>query len=93
MDLIRLFVDHGADINLGEDTILFSAIEKQDASVVRVLLKLGADCNVERTRHKVGVPCISRLAAYPLSLAVSPCDEGKPREADVVAGLRRGRLH
>lgn len=46
-EIIRDLIDHGIDMNLGQndETVLQAAIESQDLEFVRLLLRLGADPN------------------------------------------------
>jgi ankyrin repeat protein len=44
-ELVRLLLNHGADIHQGSNPILFSAITKEDVDTVRVILDAGIDCN------------------------------------------------
>ncbi|RDW65756.1 uncharacterized protein DSM5745_09495 [Aspergillus mulundensis] len=44
-DLVRLLLQHGADIHLGSNPVLFTAIGKQDVDSVRIILEAGVDCN------------------------------------------------
>ncbi|KIA75902.1 hypothetical protein HK57_00307 [Aspergillus ustus] len=44
-ELVRLLLKHGADIQMGSNPILFSAISKQDVDTVRIILDAGIDSN------------------------------------------------
>ncbi|KAL4998443.1 ankyrin repeat-containing domain protein [Aspergillus recurvatus] len=45
VELVQLLLQHGADIHLGSNPILFTAITKQDVNTVRIILETGIDCN------------------------------------------------
>jgi ankyrin repeat protein len=44
-ELVTLLLKHGADIQMGSNPILFSAISKQDVDTVRIILDAGIDSN------------------------------------------------
>ncbi|KAL4989608.1 ankyrin repeat-containing domain protein [Aspergillus falconensis] len=50
--LVQLLLHHGADIHLGSNPILFSAITKQDVDTVRIILETGIDCNKPFSEHR-----------------------------------------
>jgi ankyrin repeat protein len=52
VELVRLLIEHGADICGGRKPVLFSAISKQDVIAVRVILEAGADCNIRQEKPK-----------------------------------------
>lgn len=45
VELVRLLLNHGADIALGNEPVLLSAITAQDVATITALLKAGADPN------------------------------------------------
>ncbi|MCJ1394626.1 hypothetical protein MMC18_007506 [Xylographa bjoerkii] len=51
--LVRKLIEKGADITLGRQPAIFSAIEAMDVEVLRVLVSNGADCNVRRVVNSV----------------------------------------
>lgn len=72
MDLVTtLFMSHGADLNLGNGSLLFSAIEKQDVPFVRTLLEAGVDCNIRRTEGPKEWHYGRANLLYPLAHAVA----------------------
>ena len=44
-DMVRLLIRHGADVALGDNPILFEAIDGQDIDTVQAILDTGIDCN------------------------------------------------
>src|SRR5947207_3243599 len=44
--LVRLLIKHGADITLGRNPVLLSAIDTQDIATIAMLLEAGANCNM-----------------------------------------------
>jgi ankyrin repeat protein len=50
VELVRMLIKHGADINLGSQSILFSAIAAQDLPTIMTILGTGADCNTRQKR-------------------------------------------
>ncbi|KAH7419632.1 ankyrin repeat-containing domain protein [Cadophora sp. MPI-SDFR-AT-0126] len=48
LELVTLLIEHGADVAIGENPVLFSAITSLDVAAVSVLLKAGADCNAKQ---------------------------------------------
>jgi ankyrin repeat protein len=62
--LVKLLLNHGADITLGNKPVLIAAIAAQDITTVKDLLDLGADCNAKWKSPKIK----SRPPHNPLSV-------------------------
>ncbi|RJE23232.1 NACHT domain protein [Aspergillus sclerotialis] len=44
-DMVRLLIRHGADVTLGDNPVLFEAIDGQDVDTVQAILDTGIGCN------------------------------------------------
>lgn len=78
LELVRLLIEHGADISKGKKSVLLSAIAAQDVAAVSMILEAGADCNVrqppdmsELTNLELHTDAIRESEHYPLHLAAS----------------------
>ncbi|KAE8454120.1 hypothetical protein EG329_005044 [Mollisiaceae sp. DMI_Dod_QoI] len=91
IELVRLLIKYGADISIGDQSVLFSAIAAQDVTAVAAILESGADCNakpkpVDRSklpnhRHNIKV-YDSEL--YPIHYAASQkFNTAKTRESSI----------
>ncbi|MCJ1401947.1 hypothetical protein MMC11_005164, partial [Xylographa trunciseda] len=58
--LVRKLIEKGADINLGRQPAIFSAIEAMDTEILRVLLSNRADCNSRRVANSTADTIIYR---------------------------------
>lgn len=45
-ELVKIFIEYGADVMLGKKPFIFDAIWEKNVEIIRVLVQAGADCNV-----------------------------------------------
>lgn len=87
VDLIKVLLKYGANVNAGTKGVLMSAIETGDVDILRIYLENGADCNeADQSSDSQRISWLPPrlLNRYPLLKAVlPPLHGGWPSEAAV----------